>query len=64
MLLGYQGSVYTTTFVQNYLDEGYEYSGEDFPIAISLLDLSAEDKITKTGVTMQLSILEKTTESA
>ena len=64
VLLGYKGSVFTTTIVQNYLDESYEYSGDDFPIAISLIDLNEEDYVTKTGVTMQVSIREFSSEIA
>ena len=54
VLFEYQGTTFTASIVQDYLDKSYTYEGEEFPIAIAIVDQSQPDFRTKTGLTMHV----------
>ena len=54
VLLGYQGTTFTTSLVQDYLEAGFTYDGEEFPFAIALIDTSEPDFIPKQGIKTQI----------
>ena len=54
VLRKYKGTILTTTVVQNGLDEGFVYEGDEYPIAVGIVDSSEPDLITKTGLIVEL----------
>ena len=53
-MLEYKGTTFTTSIVEDALEQDYTYEGEDFPIAISMVDQSETDFVSRTGVTFQV----------
>ena len=48
----YKDTTFTSSLVQNYLDQDFTYEGDEFPIAISMIDISEPDFKPKQGVTI------------
>ena len=55
VLSQYKGTTFTSTLVQDYLSTDFTYEGEEFPIAISIIDGAEPDFVPRQGVTMRVS---------
>ena len=54
VLRSHKGTTFTSTLVQDYLSPDFTYEGEEFPIAISLIDVAEPDYVPRQGVTMRV----------
>ena len=54
MLIKYKGTTFTTSIVQNYLDQDFTYEGEEFPIAIAMIDTNEPDLMPRQGLKIEI----------